>query len=289
MISKDDLLFTGGKDSFIKLWDFDKFNHKSNLYGHTDWVNDMCFNGDKSLLFSCSNDCKINIWDLKGTYLKNNSTTIFPVYSYSDLHKDFIKRIHYNSNKNYLYSCGLDSKIYIYPIDNNTKYNIEVNNDNLYTTFNDTSIYTITTNVSGNLIFAGLYQNDIKVLDTISNKEVMTLDRQSGISLDIRMTNVDNLLLSCSSDSIVMFDLRYCNKILKNWTLKGNITGFDVTNSFNNFFSSDSFGNIFLTNILSDNFTEIDNINQPVKNIYLNSTNEYLFANTDNKLIKFVR
>lgn len=288
MTSKDDLLFTGGKDSIIKIWDSDKFTFKSNLFGHVDWVNDLCFNDDKTLLFSCSNDCKINIWDLKGTYLKNHTTSIFPIHSYSDCHKDYIKRLHYNKEKNNLYSCGLDSKVIIYSILDGKKYNIEPNSDNVFSTFNDISVYSITTNLSGNLLFAGLYPNDIKVIDTITNKEVMTLDRQSGISLDIRMTNVDNLLMSCSSDCIMMYDLRYCNKILKNYTLKGNITCFEPTNSFNNFFSADLSGNIFLSNILSDNFTLVDNINQPIRNMHLNSSNEFLFVNSDDKMVKYV-
>ena len=63
MIEADDMIVTGYKGKFIKIWNFYDKKIKSVLYGHTDTVNCLTYTKSK-VLISGGADSKIIFWNL---------------------------------------------------------------------------------------------------------------------------------------------------------------------------------------------------------------------------------
>jgi len=64
-ISDDDkFLVTGGKDRFIKLWNFSDLTLIKSFKGHRDRVNCIKFGRNSHTLFTASSDRSIKIWNL---------------------------------------------------------------------------------------------------------------------------------------------------------------------------------------------------------------------------------
>jgi platelet-activating factor acetylhydrolase IB subunit alpha len=63
------ILASCSEDSTIKLWDYESGNFERSLKGHTDVVQDICFEQTNGkLLCSCSADMSIKLWDFQETY-----------------------------------------------------------------------------------------------------------------------------------------------------------------------------------------------------------------------------
>jgi len=96
-----------------------------NLSGHTDGISCLC----KSPIvltnyISGSFDGEIRFWDL------STRKTVFSI----DAHPKIVKGLAYSSNGHHFLSCGGDSKINMYSVQNclNTKENEETNPINIY-------------------------------------------------------------------------------------------------------------------------------------------------------------
>ncbi|KAK3592529.1 hypothetical protein CHS0354_039876 [Potamilus streckersoni] len=59
------MMVSGSYDQNIVVWDVDNMVEKVKLQGHTDWVEDVCFNKDDSWLLSCSKDHTIRMWNIE--------------------------------------------------------------------------------------------------------------------------------------------------------------------------------------------------------------------------------
>jgi WD40 repeat protein len=96
-------------------------------------------------------------------------------------------------------------------------------------------------------------------------------------------------LISASSDSSVcLWDIRFPNKIVHNWNqYQGSVTSLIPTDNFHNFYSTDSSGNIFLTNITTNNFCQIDFLNDRI-NCAAYEDNKLLVSTASN-LYQYVR
>lgn len=57
------LVASGGADSTVRVWNF-RDKEVSILRGHTDWVNSVHINSASRTLFTASDDCTVNLWDL---------------------------------------------------------------------------------------------------------------------------------------------------------------------------------------------------------------------------------
>lgn len=161
---KDDMFITGGRDASVKIWNNTEDNQGyellANLKGHIDWVNDMCLNESKTLLFTCSNDNNVHIWKLKGFERNNYTVDIYPINSINEHYTDYVKSLVYNNSSKMLYTGGLDARICAYNIEYSNKSSISITGKNvLYSTLNEKSVYSIDTNKDGSLLVASVYEN----------------------------------------------------------------------------------------------------------------------------------
>ena len=155
MLSGTDQLYTAGRDSVIKCWENrdNSYQLNANYEGHIDWVNDIVIN--QNLLFSCSNDKTVMIWNLN-----NHNGTNDPVYQKHQLHKDYIKSLCYCKYNNTLYASGYDGLITYYNIEEYNKYGkIGYDEASQLISMKDRTIYSISCDTSGKILIASVYEN----------------------------------------------------------------------------------------------------------------------------------
>ena len=61
----DNILFSASDDLHINVIDLNKFCVESPIVGHKECISGMCFNENRKLLYTCSFDGCIKVWDLK--------------------------------------------------------------------------------------------------------------------------------------------------------------------------------------------------------------------------------
>ena len=289
----DNTFLSSSRDSNIKIWNN---NNKQNytadftLTGHSDWVNAMCFNKSKDLLFSAGNDCTIQIWDLSFLGSGESNPNVFPVHSFTELNTDYITSLEYNNYTTSLFSGGLDSRICVYEFEKESKYKIEVKEENLFNLISgDKSIYSISCNREGSLLVCSAYENNILCFDIRKREEVLRLTRQSGFIRDVKISSQGDLLISAAEKGVCLWDLRMPNKIVKQWGQyqKGMINLCPLSN-FQSFYSSDFSGDVYLTNILSDSYSLIGQLKESIYCIGLHDNQKCLLAATDNGVVELV-
>jgi WD40 repeat protein len=138
----------------------------NNYEGHIDWVNDLAISKTNKLLFSCSNDKNINIWKIPNLFDENISQTtplITPSYSIFQYHRDYIKSLCHKEGMSSIYACGYDGLITSHNIEEYRKNNVIIlNNDNfIYKSNNNNSIYSFDCDQTGNVILSSVYENVI--------------------------------------------------------------------------------------------------------------------------------
>lgn len=293
----DDIFISGGRDSSIKIWSSyeNSFNILGDLKGHSDWVNDLCLNNEKTLLFSCSNDSNINIWRLKGIEDmlsiddSDKYMELYPINSLNEVNNDYITTIKYSDSTKCLFSGGLDGIICKYNVSYSNKSQVISNKDNIIYKTNNKSVYSIDIDSSGNLLCASIYDNYIRAIDLRSNSIIFDLTRHDKLIRKVSLSQNGNLLLSGSSDKTInLWDMRFPNKILKCWDhYAGSITDIVDFNGFNDYVSSDNTGNIYLTNIVSGSFTKIDSLDVSITSIAMNNKMNIICSTIDNSLYEF--
>lgn len=167
---------TGGRDGIIKLWNIGKqidkntSNHSlvANLEGHTDWINEMSLNKSNNHLFSCSNDTTVLVWDMNKLKPRDDGESLvdgkfrvlLPKASICELATDYITCLEYNEYSNSLITGSLDSKICIYEIDRDFKFNFSIGEKNIFKQVEEEkSIYSITANRYGSIVACSAYEN----------------------------------------------------------------------------------------------------------------------------------
>lgn len=51
-------------DFSVEIWDYERFKKGRRFEGHTKKINDACFSNDNKLVFTCSMDFTLKIWDI---------------------------------------------------------------------------------------------------------------------------------------------------------------------------------------------------------------------------------
>jgi WD40 repeat protein len=169
----------------IKLWQ-NRYDNtiqlNANFEGHVDWVNDLAIS--QNLLFSCSNDKTVMIWNLN-----NCNGTVDPAYQKHLMHKDYIKALCYCNYNNTLYASGYDGLITYYNIDEyNKSGSIRYDNSGELMNMKDKSIYSISCDTSGKLLLASIYENVISGIDLRQKKEIYHLRGHNGIIREVKLS-----------------------------------------------------------------------------------------------------
>lgn len=51
-------------DFSVEVWDYERFKKGRRFEGHSKKINDACFSNDNKLIFTCSMDFSLRIWDI---------------------------------------------------------------------------------------------------------------------------------------------------------------------------------------------------------------------------------
>jgi WD40 repeat protein len=100
------VLATGSYDYTIKLWDTQTWQCLSTLIGHTNLINDICFNPKNNLLASCDYDGCIKVWDTE------TSECIYTLTG----HQGVILSVEFNSSGDLLASASFDGTVKIWDV-----------------------------------------------------------------------------------------------------------------------------------------------------------------------------
>jgi WD40 repeat protein len=115
-----------------------------------------------NLLFSCSNDKTINIWQIPSIKETNRDNTISSKYLIHSYQNDYIKSLCYNEEQKFLYSCSYDGTITQFNIEEFRKTNkikFDRGSNILYEMGEQKSIFSIDCDISGKLLLASVYEN----------------------------------------------------------------------------------------------------------------------------------
>ena len=100
------LVFSGGHDNMIKLWNLSTGGLVKSFAGHDDWVYDVCLSDDENTLYSGSFDKLIKVWDVKSG--KNTGTL--------KGHTEGIVCLDMSKDSKFLASGGADNTIIIWDL-----------------------------------------------------------------------------------------------------------------------------------------------------------------------------
>lgn len=101
------LIFSGGHDNLVKIWDFSTGSLVKSFAGHDDWVYDLCLSTDEKTIYSGSFDRTIKIWDVVTG--KNTGTL--------KGHSEGIVCLDISKDGKYLASGGMDKTIVIWDLE----------------------------------------------------------------------------------------------------------------------------------------------------------------------------
>lgn len=100
------LIFSGGHDNLVKMWDFTTGEMVRTYAGHNDWVYDVCLSQDEKFLYSASFDNTIKIWEV------NTGKNIATLKG----HTEGVVCLDLSKDGKYLASGSVDKQIIIWDI-----------------------------------------------------------------------------------------------------------------------------------------------------------------------------
>jgi WD40 repeat protein len=145
------LIFSGGHDNLVKMWDAATGGMISSYAGHDDWVYDLCLSPDEKFLYTASFDKTVKFWDLNtgkniytlkghteglvcidisrdGKYLATGSSDkeiiIWDIAEKKQLrklsgHEGAVMDVQFSADNKTLYSCSIDKTIRIWKLNLN--------------------------------------------------------------------------------------------------------------------------------------------------------------------------
>lgn len=286
-------LYTAGRDSIIRIWDFDSddssnpndkqdaispvsgrkrptnLDHVNNqpkylqsMEHHTDWCNDirLCCNGRN--LISVSNDTTIKVWSAHQGFCLSTLRS----------HKDYATCLAYARDKEVVASAGFDRMIYLWDIQALTMLTAT---KNTVTTKpldgSKNSIYSLAINQAGTLVASGSTERVIRLWDPRSRQKLLKLRGHTDNIRSLRFSKDGAFLLSGSSDGTIRLwsiAQQRCISIIRVhdegvWTLQTN-------ESFNTVYSGGKDCKIFMTDLKNTSDTVlVCRENAPILDILL--------------------
>ena len=280
--NNNNLFFTGGCDSIIKLWiDNNYLNLLSNFEYHSNWITNLTLCKRENYLISASNDESICIWNLNLTFNnieKNIDKNAFLEKNISHYHTDYISCLKYDENNNMLYSSGLDGKIYSANFDYIKK---ECSSSNEIFS-NDNSIYSI--DVNNKILAASLYlDNTIIIIDLQSKKEICSLRGHNDIIKNIKISPNGKNLISISSDKTIKYWDISNQKYIYNFDYhKSSVNSIFINKDFNKMITGSIDGEIYINDFELENYALFDTLNDCILDIAMNEKEDQIITSSRN-------
>lgn len=265
-----DRLYSAGRDSVIRIWNFSNDRPNSSTNGHratgpykyeadecylqsmehhTDWVNDitLCCNGRN--LISVSNDTTIKVWSARNGFCLSTLRS----------HKDYVKCLAYAKEKQVVASAGFDRMIYLWDVQALT---MLTTTKNTVTTKpldgSKSSIYSIAINPTGTLVASGSTEKVIRLWDPRSRQKLLKLRGHTDNVRCLLFSGDGSQLLSASSDGTIRLwsiPQQRCVSIIRVhdegvWTLQTN-------DSFSTVYSGGKDRKIFMTSLKDTSKTSL--------------------------------
>ena len=280
----NNLFFTGGCDSVIKLWIDNSslnLNLLSNFEYHSNWISNLTLCKRENYLISASNDESICIWNMDLTFKnleKNIDKNAFLEKNISHYHTDYISCLKYDENYNILYSSGLDGKIYSANFDYLKKERSSTNE--IFS--NDTSIYSI--DVNNKILAASLYlDNTIIIIDLHSKKEICSLRGHNDLIKSIKISPNGKNLISISSDKTIKYWDISNQKYIYNFDYhKSGVNSIFINKDFNKMITGSIDGEIYINDFELENYALFDTLNDCILDIAMNEKEDQIITSSRN-------
>lgn len=274
------LFFTGSCDSIIKLWSINptSLNLVSNFEYHSNWITDLDLDYESQRLFSSSNDQSICIWDISN-YSSVDEGHFFPLYTFSNIHQDYITSIKYNESTQSLFSSSLDGKIIKIDLESFVEQTIAKSLP---------STYSIDVSQEGDLMLASLYSNEIALFDTREKGKIASLFGHNGLIRKVRMSPDGTSAISISSDKIIkLWDLSSQKAKASLDFHSSSITSLYVNKAFTKAITGGIDGEIYIIDLISQQFAKFDDIRGRVLDLALDEKETSIIACNESEIFLY--
>uniref|UniRef100_A0A6G1SII5 WD repeat-containing protein 48 homolog n=1 Tax=Aceria tosichella TaxID=561515 RepID=A0A6G1SII5_9ACAR len=265
-----DRLYSAGRDSIIRIWDFNdspnesssrsrksyangydysRQNHNNvahdpyvqSMEHHTDWVNDinLCCNGKN--LISVSNDTTIKVWNAHQGFCLSTLRS----------HKDYAKCLAHAKEREVVASAGFDRMIYLWDIQALTM--LTATKNTITTKPLDgskNSIYSLAINQTGTLVASGSTEKVIRLWDPRSRQKLLKLRGHTDNVRSLVFSKDGSMLLSASSDGTIRLwsiPQQRCVSIIR--VHDGGVWALQTNESFSTVYSGGKDCKIFMTDL----------------------------------------
>ncbi|PLW12701.1 hypothetical protein PCANC_14430 [Puccinia coronata f. sp. avenae] len=168
------------------------------IQSHTDWCNDILLCNQNQTLISASSDRTVKAWSPHSPQNSLCPTTI-------GTHQDYVKCLTHSPFCAWVASAGLDRRILLWDTNESRPNPLVKFSENLV----GTSIYSLTTTPTGQLLAAGSPAQAISLYDPRLSSQVAKLVGHTDNVRSILLSEDGSRLLSASSDATVkMWDVR---------------------------------------------------------------------------------
>ena len=178
----DQLIASGSRDSYIKLWDSESLREIRTLKGHTDPVLSVSFSPDNRYLASASIDNTIRIW---------NISTGKEIRSITGEFLTHFNAVSFSPDGKFVVSCGTDGKVKVW--------DFQTGEEMVSMTGHQDIIKTFDISPDGQYIASGSNDNVVKVWELKSGKEIATSIDKGNI---VKFLN-NKTIISGNADNLV--------------------------------------------------------------------------------------
>jgi WD repeat-containing protein 48 len=167
-------LWTASRDSTIKRWSLGDSSPRleAEYLGHVDWVNSIVLTGNGTILASCSSDGTLRLWPAYGGTCTDSSlsgldSSVSSVSSSCLVgHRDYVMSLAASGQPSLLASGGLQGELFLWDIAAQTSTSSPL----LKAQGIHASIYSVSMDVSGNVVSAGTSDGSIWLVDARSGR-----------------------------------------------------------------------------------------------------------------------
>eukprot|EP00127_Corallochytrium_limacisporum_P007517 Clim_evm39s253 gene=Clim_evmTU39s253 len=273
-------IFTASRDATVRRWGLDAFYTErckpQQVYtGHTDWVNDVVWVPNNDLMFSCSNDSTVKVWQSSTGALH---TTL-------DTHSDYVKKLAFAQEKNTVLSASLDRTILVWDVaamggeTTGTEPVMRLNG-------HKESVYSVVVNKEGTLAISGGIENSLRMWDLRSGQKISKLKGHNDMVRAILLDPSGRFCYSGSSDqSLKVWDLGQQRCVSSFDIHDDSIWALSACSKFANIYSGARDGRVIVSDLAAETHRPIIQARSHILNIAcVENATKMIIANPESTL-----